>query len=538
MTVGSHDSCCPQKLLYDARCMQSAHSRFPYAHWLLPTVLAASLYLINLPGTWIYDDLYIAHDDQRLQHVNRWHEYLTTDYFAGAVDNLWRPLTSISYAVEWWLHGERAWPFHLVNLLLHAAVTLLVAKLGRRLTGSRSVGFIAGLLFAAHPIHVEAVTGIVGRAEEMCTLGVLGGLLLFIGRAMTVRRAFAVTGCFLFAALSKEQGVFLPFMLLGWTFLRRAAVLPSPHVDTVESAPDDKPTPHSAQANANLLLTALLTGTLAVYISYRNSIAPWYWEKAFLDWMMNPLVDSVGVDRWLIPMAILGRYAALLIAPWRLAPDYSAVVFTSVQRLDDPFLWLGAVTVIFFLMACISAFLRRNGAALFCLGALALTYFLAGNLIMIGTIFGERLMYQPSVFVCVLAAMGMAKLPSKACQVSLTILLIAFCIRTETYAWRWNDRVRLYSYTVQVQPKSSMGYLLLGDELQTRHGDLEGAERAFADGRVAAPDAWRLWESSAELALLRGHLVDAEAWANRAFKLHPSLQTSTLSAKIAESRRP
>ena len=182
-------------LEYDLPHMQCSTARHAHAYWFFPALLAASLYLINLPGTWIYDDLYFAHDDPRLHDVHRWSQFLTQEYYEGSADKLWRPLTSLSYAFQWGLHGALAWPFHLVNLLLHAAVCMMVAKLGRRLSGSRSVGLMAGLLFAAHPIHVEAVTGIVGRAEEMCTLGVLAALLLVIDRRMTPRRAFAVTGC-------------------------------------------------------------------------------------------------------------------------------------------------------------------------------------------------------------------------------------------------------------------------------------------------------------------------------------------------------
>ena len=103
------------------------------------------------------------------------------------------PLVSLSFAVEAWGHGDRAWPFHLINVLLHATVCGLVAVLGARLV-NQSVGLLAGLLFAAHPLHVEAVTGIVGRSELMLTIGVLGlaafvcgyqGVLLFLSRHWT-----------------------------------------------------------------------------------------------------------------------------------------------------------------------------------------------------------------------------------------------------------------------------------------------------------------------------------------------------------------
>jgi hypothetical protein len=523
---------------------------------LLPALLGAALYVVNLPGTWIYDDLYFAKEDPRLHDVRHWRDFLTQEYMDGSADKLWRPLVSLSFAVEAVLHPEKAWPFHLVNLLLHAAVCALVAKLGERLTGRSGVGLVAGLLFAAHPIHVEAVTGIVGRSEEMCTLGVLASLLLVAGRALTIRRALAVTGWFLFAALSKEQGILLPFMLLGgWIISRGGArrVRDSMIPCATSSVPAGAVRSEAALAGkppvldymgsvgqkaseAGQWLIALLTLTLAVYISYRNSVAKWYWDKGFLDWPMNPIVRSVGVSRWLMPVAIFGRYSALLVAPWRLAPDYSANVFTPEQRLGDPYLWIGVAALIGFISIFIVALRRGHTVLLFLLGCFAVTYFLAGNIVIIGTIFGERLMYLPSVFLCILAAMAIQKLPGSARGPLVVIVLIAFCVRTETYAWRWNDRLHFYEYAARVQPKSSQIFLLLGDELENRRNDVDGAERAYAQGRAACPESWRILNASARIALLRGHYDDAETWARQSMRIRPAPGTAELISEIVEKR--
>src|SRR5436190_21909944 len=96
---------------------------------------------------------------------------------------------------------------------MHAGVCALVAEQARRLTNAR-VALIAGLLFAAHPIHVEVLGDIVGQAEMMCALGILGAMVLFLHHPMTAWRALGIFGCFIFALLSKEQGMLLPALLL------------------------------------------------------------------------------------------------------------------------------------------------------------------------------------------------------------------------------------------------------------------------------------------------------------------------------------
>src|ERR1700677_793793 len=148
---------------------RAASKWLPFAPAALAALCALALYAVTLGGTFIYDDVQIIQHDDRIHSPATWGQLWTRDYFNGAIDNLYRPLTSQSFALQWWLSGGRAWPFHLVNLLLHAGVAAGVAELARRLAGVRAA-FFAGLVFAAHPIHVEAVAGVVGRAEELCAL--------------------------------------------------------------------------------------------------------------------------------------------------------------------------------------------------------------------------------------------------------------------------------------------------------------------------------------------------------------------------------
>src|SRR2546422_8401771 len=101
---------------------------------------------------------------------------LWPDAFGGG---LYRPLTIASYAVDWQL-GAAAW-FHGVNLLWHAATSVAVTLLARRWSGDRAA-LVAGLIFAVHPVHVEAVADIVGRAELMAALFALLALYAALER--------------------------------------------------------------------------------------------------------------------------------------------------------------------------------------------------------------------------------------------------------------------------------------------------------------------------------------------------------------------
>lgn len=79
-----------------------------------------------------------------------------------------------------WLGGLRPFGYHLGNTLLHGVVTLLFAHVARLLLRRSVPTAVAGLLFAAHPIHTEAVAGVVGRADILACLFFLLAFLCYM----------------------------------------------------------------------------------------------------------------------------------------------------------------------------------------------------------------------------------------------------------------------------------------------------------------------------------------------------------------------
>jgi len=544
--------------------------------WWLPAAasagLAIALYAVSLGGTYVYDDFEVLFNDARLRDSSQWKLYWTQSY-NGGVDNLYRPLVSMSYAIQWWLHGDRVWAFHLINILLHAGVCALVAEFTRRLLitcpsaraiagaadpGSASTtpstecrqdrstrgALLAGLLFAALPIHVEAVANIVGRAELMCAAGAMGALVLFLHRPMTTARAFAITACFVLSLLSKEQGMLLPLLLLVLALcLRLRPQIRVVSAIAIESAPelDNQPADiarrDETQRRAWLALILMLCWGLAGYIVLRESILKFWWDRIFLDSTIQPMVLSRGVDRWLLPVSLIGRYAALLIFPVKLSPDYGGMVIGSAIRFDDPYFWIGVIAILAWLGFAVLAIFRRNGVMLFCLLALAITYGVVGNIVtLIGTNFGERLMYLPSVFFVILIAVGLQELPRISFAAIGTIILIATSLKTFSYARRWNDRLSFYQTALEEQPRSIRLYMLTASELMSQKR-LDEAADVVARGRELMPDYHEIWIQSGVIALEAGKLDDADAYLDHALQLKPGFKAGAWKDKVAQRRR-
>ena len=113
--------------------------------------------------------------------------------------------------------GPSAWGFHLVSLLLHAAVVVVLFLFAEELLGDRVAASAAAALFALHPVHVEAVAWISAAADLELTLLYLLTFWCFLrlthpagGRRFGMQAL--MTASFALALLSKEQAITLPVL--------------------------------------------------------------------------------------------------------------------------------------------------------------------------------------------------------------------------------------------------------------------------------------------------------------------------------------
>ena len=117
-------------------------------------------------------------DNPRIRSPESVGQIFGTSYFGGptGTGSAYRPALLLSFAAQWWIHGGDVFLFHVGNVLLHTAATLLLWRLLLALAAPPGA-CAAALLFAVHPVHVEAVTSIVGRGEVQSAVFVLLYLL-------------------------------------------------------------------------------------------------------------------------------------------------------------------------------------------------------------------------------------------------------------------------------------------------------------------------------------------------------------------------
>ena len=505
----------------------------------LPVCLGVLLYLPSLGGTYVYDDVLIVLDDGRVTDPSQWGQYLWgREGYHGGADNLYRPVASLSLAAQAVLTGTAegwggaAW-FHLVNVLLYGVVCgqagvvagrVFCSEAGR--TRSFRYGFgglVTGLLFAAHPVHAEVAASVVGRADLICAAGFFGALLVVTHptRPMSAGRVAAVVGLTLLSVGGKEQGLVLPALVGVWYLARRRAGLAT-HLDGF-----GKP------------LAAALLLSLSAYLAWRESILPFAWPRSLLDPATQPMILADATDRWLMPVAVLGRAGQLLAVPWELSIDYGAAVIAPPQSFADPFLWLGIGVLIALVAAVVHAWRLRWAGGLFLLGGLALTYLPGANFVtIVGTVFGERLLFLPSFF-AVAYAVSLASrvgMPRRATAGIAVLVVTLFSLRTVTYVVRWNDRRAFYEYQTEVQPRSVRVWLLAFDEA-LEAGDARAATFAARRATEVAPDYWNSWIAAADAGILAGDFEAARAAAERAKEIKVFLPTVAAAQRVAQAQR-
>lgn len=180
---------------------------------LFSGLLAALVAAPSIRNDFVADDQWVIANRQVLEHPPSVAAVLKEPYWPASFGGvMWRPAVISSWAIDYRVSSSPHW-FHAVNIVWAALATALVALLACELAGP-VVGLIVGLLFAVHPVHVEAIANVVGRAELMAAAGY--ALALLCALRAERRRAY-LAGIVLGAALaigSKEIAVTLPAAVL------------------------------------------------------------------------------------------------------------------------------------------------------------------------------------------------------------------------------------------------------------------------------------------------------------------------------------
>ena len=190
-------------------------SRAPWTWLLIPFVAALLAFASTWGAGFVYDDIELLQTNPAMKEwstIGRafaepfWSLAPFQENFAG----YYRPLPGASFVVLHQLGGGTAWPYHFASTLVHALSALLVMRIALAIGAGRTVGLVAGLVFALSGSHVEAVAWASALPDLMATCFSLLALDQFLrGRGPLALIAL------LLAMLSKESAYATWLLLLG-----------------------------------------------------------------------------------------------------------------------------------------------------------------------------------------------------------------------------------------------------------------------------------------------------------------------------------
>ena len=361
---------------------------------------------------------------------------------------LYRPITVLSFALDWSLTGGSAAWMHVENAVWHGCAALLVLLVVLRWLPPAGAA-AAGLLFAVHPVHVEGVANLVSRSEVFAALGMLGALLCARRRLWA-----AAILCMVFAMLSKERGVVAIALIALDDWLRPA---------------DEPPYPRPFY----MALVAVTLGYFFVWLQIGHSAAA---DVA------PPFIGASVGARLAMALPALWRAAVLLFYPVTLSADYGPQVIP--YRTGVSFAALAGLCVVVGTVWLALAARHRAPALSFAAGAAAIAALPTSNLLFpSGVILGERDLYLPVLIPAIGfgAALGWSsgRWPhARAALVAGTVLAL-LAVRTLVRMPAWTDNRMFLLTLLSEHPESYRAQQSAGAVLSGM-GDTTGARIRYA----------------------------------------------------------
>jgi hypothetical protein len=433
--------------------------------------LAIFLYAGSYSHDFAYDDIAVVKGNRFVQRgFSGIRDILHTQYFEGydpaTNARAYRPVSLVTYAIEYQFFGLNPQAFHAVNILIYAltAIVLLLALLRLLRNYHWSLAFVTSILFVMHPVHAEVVANIKSRDEligffNFCVALVF--LLMDLDDSKWWKKIISYVFFFL-AMASKETLVTtvatIPFILY---FFREMKI--------------------SRIARVTLPYLALFIIFLLVRASVIPTDDPGITHMSYLD---NPILAAKNSnERAGTTIYTLGMYLQNLVFPYKLSADYSYNTIP-VTGMNKPVVMVWLLLYLFLTVVAIKG-LRQKSIFSFCVLWFFITISIVSSIfIMSSNAYADRFLYTPSLSVCLAAAFGLYQLasvsrhklfnPSASGGRKLFAVFALFCIvaaasfKIISYVPVWKNDQVLFAYNVRVNPESARMHFNYGGDMANR----------------------------------------------------------------------
>ncbi len=422
---------------------------------LLASVVAAP----SVRNGFVADDQWVVANRLVLEQPPSIGAVLKEPYWPASFGGvMWRPAVISSFALDYRVSKSPHW-FHAINVLWAAVVTALFTLLAWYLAGPL-VGLITGLFFAVHPVHVEAVANVVGRAELMAAAGYALALSCAIRAESRPRYLIGVALGSALAIGSKEIAVTLPAAVFVVYFARRAA-------------------PRTAWRPA-------LTAAVSILVWF--IVHPLVGIRTFYGGGLAVGLEGLGFFQRTWAMTALSlQWWRLFLFPAHLSADYSPgelIVSTglTIWHLLGLLVWIG--------LGVLAWRTRRTIPGIgIGLAWVIITIAPVANIVMPSEfLIAERTLYLPSFGIALALASAAMAIPSPRLQAAVvTAVVVAGAARSIVRVPAWHDDETHYQALRREAPSSYRTLWLEGKD-EFAAGRWGSGERLLLQSIAFAPN--------------------------------------------------
>lgn len=398
---------------------------------MLLIALVASLYANTLSHDFVFDDLTLIQQNPNVTELD-WGNILGKSGY--------RPVRTFTYALNFAVGGMDPFGYHLFNVLLHAANSLLVFLLLRLVLQRLDASFLGAMLFAVHPVQTASVAYVSGRKDLLAAFFVLLALLFYNKwRRQGGWPNLALTGFSLvLGILSKEVAVVFPMLFLLVDVCGRGSG------SGLQSRPGLVKTLRKSALLYSGLFAASSAAVVYTVVWTEASRLSGYWGGSL-------------ETQWATSFKLFVHCLRLALVPYPLSADYNGVFPISTGFSEPATLLCVIISVGFVGLA-----LRLYGR--FPLLTLGMGWFLVSllpvlQIVGFHEIAADHFLYLPMVGIAlVFGYLGAQATASRNINILAWALLVSVlslcCVLTVTRSRVWANQMTLWTETYEKTPRS------------------------------------------------------------------------------------
>lgn len=465
----------PRKFENETTKKIEANSNSSILPWILTGIIAFicfAIYSNTFQHRFVLDDHGIIKNNKITKAPLSWENTKTifsTPHRKGDVsdleNSLYRPFTKLVFNIEWNLFNgntdsfNAAHKFHVVNVMLYVLLCgFIFWVLYKAFNNKWLLPFLITLLFAVHPMHAEVVANIKSGDEILSLLGIIMAIFfiqLYLKNEKLIYFILAIFS-FMFGLYSKESTVVAILIFPAFIYYFT-----------------------NTELKKNIIISGVMLGCSIIFLLSRHSALAGYPPPSPLSALDNYLVLTSGASKFASAINTLGFYIYTFFVPYPLSCDYSYSTLAPITPTNLGFVFSFLMFLALFAFA-IWKFKEKSA-----IGFGILWFFISMSIVsnvffLIGTSFGERLFFTPSLGLCIALVCALTILAKKQHEentisdalkkyslpvIAILVVSALYSFKTHSRNEDWKSDFKLFSKDIENYPNSTHLLFYMGNHL-------------------------------------------------------------------------